>query len=471
MFEHTLSGHLKSGEKSGGIITDGKDTYTYGELPGLFDALDDFAARTGLSGGECPVLRCGNTLREAVMLLWMFSRKKDFVLLPRAVGDDARRKLEDANLPEFCKNTVELPPGTDTAAVQPNTNYKKYAKDSDGGTIFLRTSGSTAEPKWVRHSNEAFFKNAFNCVERFDLRFTDRMIIPVPIYHMYGLGAGFLPGFIAGVSMYLIDGTNIITYLGGETQFKPNVSLMTPTLCQMSLRTRKRSYSYRLVVTAGDRIDKTTFLDFEGRFGTLINLYGSTELGAIATSDPGTPLEARSDGIVKAMPGVEIDLEETDNDISEIKCRHESGFETYVDKTGTKRAGNADGWFETKDLGRLISGDTFKVIGRTGNSINRNGILTAFSEVESLMEQGIDDVNFAVVTAKEEENVRGKTLVACCELKPGVETHGKDIRARCFDVMMRHMVPDEVLIMKELPRLPNGKFDRKKLEELINKIN
>jgi len=469
MFDHTLSAHLKSGEIADNVITDGSDTCTYAGLPGRFDALDDFAARAGLPGDECPVLRCGNTLGEAVMLLWMLSRKKDFVLLPRVGGDKARRKLEDANLPEFCKNTVELSPDTDTAVVEANTNYKKYVNDETGGKIFLRTSGSTAEPKLVRHSNEKLFENALNCVDRFALRVTDRVVIPVPIYHMYGLGAGFLPGFIAGVSMHLIDGTNIIKYMGCEARFKPNVSYMTPTLCQMALRTRKNSYAYRLVVTAGDRINKTTFLDFEERFGKLINLYGSTELGAIATSDPGASLETRADGIVRTMPGVEAALEDMDKDLSELMCRHGSGFETYVDRTGAALAGDADGWFKTKDLGRLISRDTFKVIGRTGNSVNRNGILTAFSEVESLMEQGIADVQFAVVLAKEEENVRGKTLVACCELKPGVEAEGKDIRARCFDVMMRHMVPDEVLIVKELPRLPNGKFDRKKVEELINK--
>ena len=138
MFEHKLSGHLESGGKSGSIITDGKDTCTYGELPDIFERLDDFADQAGLSGDQCPVLRCGNTLREAVILLWMFSRKKDFVLLPRVGNDNARRKLEDANLPEFCRNTVELARDIDTTAIEmkepgsyihirPNTNYKNYA--------------------------------------------------------------------------------------------------------------------------------------------------------------------------------------------------------------------------------------------------------------------------------------------------------------------------------------------------------
>jgi acyl-coenzyme A synthetase/AMP-(fatty) acid ligase len=99
--------------------------------------------------------------------------------------------------------------------------------------------------------------------------------------------------------------------------------------------------------------------------------------------------------------------------------------------------------------------------------MNRSGFLVAFSEVESLMEQGIEEVQHAVVTAKAEEDVRGSKMVACCQMKRGTAIDNKTLRTRCFDIMMRHMVPDEVIMMKEIPRLPNGKFDRKKLTHLI----
>ena len=124
----------------------------------------------------------------------------------------------------------------------------------------------------------------------------------------------------------------------------------------------------------------------------------------------------------------------------------------------------------TKDLGRIISPGVFKVAGRTGNSINRNGILVSFMEVESLMEQGIAEVQHVIVAAKEEENVRGKILVACCQLKSGAVIDAAGVRSRCFDMMLRHTVPDEVLVLKEIPRLPNGKFDRKKITQTLNEL-
>ncbi|MCP5045834.1 MAG: acyl--CoA ligase, partial [bacterium] len=294
----------------------------------------------------------------------------------------------------------------------------------------------------------------------------DRVMIPVPLYHMYGFGAAFLPAIIAGASVHLLENTNIIKYLEGENQFKPNISFMTPVLCEMSTRTRKGSYPYRAVVTAGDRINKTAFETFEQRFGRLVNLYGSTELGAIATSNLSDPLDTRSDGIVQPMPGVDIRLKGTG--VSGLVCIHDSGFETYVDKHGTPIPPDPRTGFDTKDLAKIIDPQRFKVVGRTGNSINRNGILVAFSEVESLMEQGIEDVQYAIVVTNEEESARGRKLAAYCQLKPrtGAHSTGKDIRSRCFDIMLRHMVPDKVVVMEEIPRLPNGKFDRKKLANL-----
>lgn len=491
MFKQAILNSVKN--HGGNIISDGKYMCTYEELPGIFEAMDAFMTDSGMAPGDGCVLRCGNSLFEAATLLWMLCREKDFVLLPR-LTTKTQSELEDLNLPSFCKykallsesvqpdagQHIDLKNPSSYLAVLPNSTYDEGAEQDVrqidiGAKVFLRTSGSTSEPKLAMHSDENLTRNAGNCVERFRLMAQSRVLIAVPIYHMYGLGAGFLPAAMAGASIRLIDQTNIIKYLDQEKQFQPDVSFMTPTLIEMALRTRKSTYHYRLVVTAGDRINKTTYVDFENKFGPLVNLYGSTELGAIATSNLSDPLETRSNGVVHVMPGVEARpaTGEKENEMAEIMCRHDAGFDAYVDKQGKQIPGKTDGWFMTKDLGRMVSENVFKVAGRTGNSINRNGILVSFTEVESLMEQGIAEVQFAVAAAKEEENVRGKVLAACCQLKPGTGSDGIDaagIRSRCFDIMPRHMVPDQVLVMAEIPRLPNGKFDRKKINEIINDI-
>jgi long-chain acyl-CoA synthetase len=470
IFEEMILKSIESSENAKNMITDGTYRCTYHELLEIFAALDRSFRQSGISPGECSVLICGNSLPEAVLLLWMLYRKRDFLLLPR--GGLV------ISLPEFCQCKIRVDlnsPGLDInvpgtyLAVEPNPGFKADASlPGEQGSIFLKTSGSTAEPKLVMHSHEGFVQNAVNCVKRFEITPNDRLLIPVPIYHMYALGAAIIPGVIAGASINLLDKTNIITYLDREKQYQPIVSFLTPPLCDMFLRARKSPYRYRLVVTAGDRITPAAFENFETKFGKLVNLYGSTELGAVATNKLDDPLTLRSKGILETMPGVTIDFTDKKSEkdperVSEIICSHDYGFDTYVDKKGRKITGESAKPFKTKDLGKRITANRFQVAGRTGNSVNRHGILVAFSEVESIIEQGIEEVAHAVVTGGKQDITRGKKMVACCELKPKTKLDNQELRSRCFDIMLRHMVPDEVRVIKEIPRLPNGKFDRKKL--------
>lgn len=464
---------MESSKTAKNMITDGTHQCTYHELIEIFVSLDRFFGKSVVSPGDCSVLICGNSLPEAVLLLWMLYRKRNFLLLPRG------GLL--ISLPEFCQHKICVDlnsPGIDIKVpgtyldVEPNPGFKADTNlPGEQGRILLKTSGSTAEPKLVMHSHENFVQNAVNCVKRFEITPGDRLLIPVPIYHMYALGAAIIPAVMAGAAINLLEKTNIITYLDREKQYQPNVSFLTPPLCDMFLRARKSPYRCRLLVTAGDRITPITFENFETKFGKLVNLYGSTELGAIATNKPDDPLTLRSKGILETMPGVTIDFtdKESKNDpeiVSEIICTHEYGFDTYVDKKGQKITSETAKPFRTKDLGKRITANRFQVVGRTGNSVNRHGILVAFSEVESIIEQGIEEVAHAVVTGGKEDITRGKKMIAWCELKPGKKPDNQKLRSQCFNLMLRHMVPDEVRIIKEIPRLPNGKFDRKKLAAL-----
>jgi acyl-CoA synthetase (AMP-forming)/AMP-acid ligase II len=506
MFKELIVKSLTADNSKKNIITDGTYRCTYHELIEIFVALDRSFGESAVSPGDCSVLICGNSLPEAVLLLRMLYRKQNVLLLPR--GGMA------ISLPEFCQHKISVnldSPGIDIKvpgtylAVEANPAFSADAHPpAEQGCLLLKTSGSTAEPKLVKHTHESFVQNAVNCIDRFEITPDDRLLIPVPIYHMYALGAAIIPGVIAGASINLLEKTNIITYLDREKQYQPNVSFLTPPLCDMFLRARKSPYRYRLVVTAGDRITPVTFENFETKFGKLVNLYGSTELGAIATNKPDDPLDIRAKGILETMPGVTMDFtegvapptyycrgnsqvteekswnenkvwkysnkdKESENDperVSEIICSHDYGFDTYLDKKGRKITRETAKPFKTRDLGKRIAANRFQVVGRTGNSLNRHGILVAFSEVESIIEQGIEEIAHAVVTQGKEDLTRGKKMIAWCELKPEKELDSQNLRSRCFNIMLRHMVPDEVRIIKEIPRLPNGKFDRKKLSKI-----
>jgi acyl-coenzyme A synthetase/AMP-(fatty) acid ligase len=111
-----------------------------------------------------------------------------------------------------------------------------WADDSEGlnnasPKIYLQTSGSTGSPKMAAHLHTKLMGNAFNCVERLGLTSEDRIAIPVPIFHMYGLAAAFLPGVVVGASIDLQKGANLLRYLEEKKEFVSKVTFLTPTLC------------------------------------------------------------------------------------------------------------------------------------------------------------------------------------------------------------------------------------------------
>ena len=476
MFASAILKIIESDQTRDNSLTDGRYRCAYRELSAIFAQLDRFFATANVSLDEGSILSVRNTLPDAIVILWMLSRQKDALLLPR-IHPRGQIELQNTSLPVFCKNRISTSMSSSNLRLldpnsylrlETNANYKGKTEAMRGvGNLFLKTSGSTSKPKLVGHSNRGLHKNARNCASRLELSRDDRIMIPVPIYHMYGLGAALLPAVISGASVNLLDGTNVLTYADRERTFKASMSFLTPPLCEMLLRTPQLAYKYRLAITAGDRINRAIFEQFEEKYGKLINLYGSTELGVIATSKLNDPPVVRSKGLVIPLPHVAMSLRDigppaADGAVSEILCKHEFGFETYLDMEGRKisRAHDETNWFKTKDLGRRFENNQFDVVGRSDNSINRNGILIAFSEIESIMAQNIKEIRHVVVVAAEEENYRGKKIVAYCEPEPSAKCSEKSIRSRCFRIMMRHVVPDEVYLVKHIPRLNSGKVDR-----------
>ena len=474
MFSSLIPETCSSERSVGSFITDGTFQVAYGALPAVFEKIDDFLINEDVPPESFLEFRCSNNVFGAVFLLWGLCRNRKILLTPPGAGP-AKDKDIQADAPHFCQHRVSIDFFPEQAALEAPETYlsiglnPSFEEDTafagPESLVCLKTSGSMANPKLVMHSAEKLAGNVTPCIERFQLRASDRVSIPVPIFHMYGLGAGFLPSVITGASIDIQENTNLIKFLDRERAFEPTRAFLTPGLCEMFIKARKSSRRYELVVTAGDRISEANFLRFEKAFGKLINLYGSTELGAIATSNPDDPLGTRAQGFLKPMDGVKLKIIETETRIDseyehgEIYLAHKHGFMGYYD-AGGKPAGRqetADSWFPSRDIAILAPDDQFRIIGRSDNSVNRGGRLLPLAEVETAMEK-MAGVNRVIVIAHG-EGKHGKGMIAfCIPEKPGALA-GEDIKKHCFAVLPGFAIPDKILVIDAPPRLPNGKID------------
>lgn len=488
------------------VITDGQVVLPTSQLSNLFLRLDQVFTSRGVKVSDSVIFECSNTVRNAVVLLYLLDREYSLLLVPQP--PEADKPLYPTFFPHILK-TVDLDPALpinpslgdaeDFLDISPNPEFQLpleplHTQEPQVPKIYLRTSGSTGTPKLVVHHQPRFWNNVKGCRERLQLNANDRVAIPVPLFHMYGLGAAFLPSLLTGASVDLQKGANLLRYIQREQQFDPTVAFLTPVFCKMLLQGRRSSRPYRFTVVAGDRVQSETFEQYEAKFGCLVRLYGSTEMGVIATASPDDTVEMRSNYVGLPLEGVSFKLEKPQEDVpaemegvGELWCQNKSGFEGYVDREGNalltdlpqreelstdpvKETGALSlSWFRTKDFAHISTDGRVMVIGRCDHSVNRDGLLVFFSDVERAIDS-LETVERSVVVTKGESS-RGKGLVAYCVPTQGSSPTEADIRTHCFECLPKRAIPDAIVLLDTLPLLPNGKIDRQTLMRQVDSVS
>jgi acyl-CoA synthetase (AMP-forming)/AMP-acid ligase II len=115
-------------------------------------------------------------------------------------------------------------------------------------------------------------------------------------------------------------------------------------------------------------------------------------------------------------------------------------------------------WHGTGDIVTIRDGGFMEIRGRTENSINRCGYLVLLSDIENEIQKLEFLVQVAVV-ATQSEGPQGQKLVACCVCKEGYLLNDSQVRAAISKILPNYAVPEDVLFLKTLPLLPNGKVD------------
>lgn len=454
------------------MLTDGRETVAYADLPGRLEALErrfEAAGAPSAQAGWPLAFECSQTVEGALGLLYLTSRGYDVVLLPDLSGG-AKESGTPRFVPDFCSHVASAPAGGELAVAR-NPGFRESAavaglpRPEGGADLYLRTSGSTGVPKLSRMSHRRWLNNARACVERWHLTPDDRLSVPVPIFHSYGFGAAFLPGLLAGAAMDLGSGGNLLRYLGREERFDPNVGLLTPALCDAFLSVRKAPRPYRLVVTAGDKVKPETVEGFDSRFGPLLDLYGSAEMGAVSSPAPDDPLAVRLGTAGRPLAGIELRVTGS----GALQCRQRNGLTGYLvqEEEGWRFAPRSDDdWFETGDLAEIRDDGFVRIVGRARLSVKRDGLLVVFADVEAAL-GALDGVARAVVVAGG-ETARGTRLIAVCRPDEGASLSPDEIRSCAFDRLPRYAVPDEVRLVDALPHLPSGKVDRRAVAALVD---
>jgi acyl-coenzyme A synthetase/AMP-(fatty) acid ligase len=348
--------------------------------------------------------------------------------------------------------------------------------ESNGLLGFL-SSGSVGESKVILHRFASLIANSESALSLLPLSERDKVLIPVPISHMYGFGAAALSSLCAGASIQLTKGLNLLKWKQIERTWRPSSVFFTPSLLDAVSAKLSDKHSLKLIVTAGDCVN-TRYLDaWSNKTQYWLNLYGSTEMGVVGIApliNQGARQQDASHAQFTPCPGVHV----TSNN-EQLYIHQVHAFVGYLNSAmrcskvplSVQHINVTELPFKTGDLGAVANDGRFSVYGRTKFSVNREGRLLAFAQLEielkkHALKEGSPIGDLVLIPGPQDS--RGKTLIACCE---GITDNQLGaLRQIWREHLPVYTIPSQVTLVDPLPRLANGKPNRRKLEEAISHV-
>ncbi len=341
------------------------------------------------------------------------------------------------------------------------------------------TSGTTGFPKGATLSHRNILNNGLFIGEACKYTAEDRVCIPVPFYHCFGMVLGNLActthgaamvipaaGFNAKATLEAVAVERCTSLYGVPTMFI--AELGEPDLAGYDLS------SLRTGIMAGSPcpIEVMRQVVDQMNMSEVTIAYGMTETSPVSTqTSADDPLEKRVTTVGRVHPHVEIRI--VDPATSEIVPRGTSGeFQTrgysvmlgyWNEPERTAEAIDADGWMHTGDLAVMDDEGYVNIVGRIKDMIIRGGENVYPREVEEFLHTHPDIVDVQVIGVPD---VRyGEEIMAWVQLRDGAGTTADDIEDFCRGTIAHYKVPRYIKLTDTFPMTITGKIQKFKMRE------
>ena len=448
------------------------------QLPTQIDTVVLSIALARLGAVQNPIIHLyrerevGFALRQTGAELFVIRAKwrdTDFAgIAERALADAPARPTIlgiDAGLPEGDRALLPPPPlGTSP-------------EDAPIRWIYY-TSGSTADPKGVQHTDQTLIAGGWGLARALDMGPDDVGSIAFPFSHIAGpdyLVTMLTMGFPA-ILVEAFSAPDVLplfrqhgaTMVGGSTAFyvaylaeqrKSPTDPILPTL--------------RLMSGGGAAKPPEVHYEVRDEIGGrgVVHGYGMTEVPMISNGSPHDTDEqlANTDG--KPVEGADVRIVTLDGRIAdldeegEVRVRGPMVFHGYTDSTLDAEAFDEDGYFRTGDLGRLRADGHLNLTGRLKDVIVRKGENISAKEIEDLLYTHPRVIEVAVIGLPDAE--RGERVCAVVQLAESAEgLQLADVASFCRDAgLMTQKIPEQLELRTDWPRAGTGKIVKKSLRD------
>jgi fatty-acyl-CoA synthase len=341
------------------------------------------------------------------------------------------------------------------------------------------TSGTTGFPKGATLSHHNILNNGFFIGEGCRYTKADRVCIPVPFYHCFGMVLGNLactthgacivipaPGFDAAQTLATVQAERCTSLYGVPTMFIAELAL--PDFAGYDLAT------LRTGIMAGSPcpVEVMKRVVSEMHMTEVTICYGMTETSPVSTQTTADDdMERRVSTVGRVHPHVEVKVIDAETGrvlprsaTGELCTRGYSVMLGYWDEPEmTAEAIDAARWMHTGDLAVMDEAGYLNIVGRIKDMVIRGGenvypreveeFLYAHPAIEDVQVIGVPDVKY------------GEELCAWVKLRPGTELTEDEVKQYCQGKIAHFKVPRYVRFSTEFPMTVTGKVQKFKMRE------
>jgi fatty-acyl-CoA synthase len=342
------------------------------------------------------------------------------------------------------------------------------------------TSGTTGAPKGATLTHANIVNNGNFVTLAIRLTVDDRLCIPVPLYHCFGMSMGTMgcvskgatmvfpgEGFDAGATLKAVAQERCTGLYGVPTMFVAMLDHADFATFDLS--------SLRTGIMAGSPCP----IEVMKKVVSLMHMsqvtiaYGMTETSPVSfQSGVDDPLEKRVSTVGRIHPHVEVKAIGADGatvavgEPGELCTRGYSVMKGYWDdaeKTG--EAIDADGWMHTGDLATIDVEGYCNIVGRVKDMVIRGGENVYPREVEEFLYRHPKIKEVQVFGIPDDKY--GEELCAWIVLKPGQIATAEEIKAFCAGQIAHYKVPRHIRFRSELPMTVTGKAQKFLMREAM----
>ncbi len=342
------------------------------------------------------------------------------------------------------------------------------------------TSGTTGSPKGATLSHHNILNNGYFVGEGIHLKPGDRVCIPVPLYHCFGMVMGNLGALSHGATIvYPSEAFEPLAVLEAVAAERCTALYGVPTMFIAQLDhpsfPNHDLSSLRTGIMAGSPCPVEVMRAVIERMNLreMTIAYGMTETSPVSFQTAvDDPLDCRVGTVGRIHPHCEVKIIDLDGRIvprgmtGELCTRAYSVMLGYWDdEAKTREAIDAAGWMHTGDLATLDRDGYCRIVGRIKDLVIRGGENIYPREIEEFLYRHAAVADVQVVGVPDAKY--GEELCAWIILRPGAAASEDDIRNFCRGQISHYKIPRYLRFVDSFPMTVTGKIQKYLIREAM----